>query len=266
MASSFDPSSTQGEPAKRDVLAEVGAVRSIHTAPALLRSLAPAFVSMAAVLCVSLAFVEAVGISVLFVELPFAAIAFGLMAWTPLRMRKTSVVLHENGLVVTTNGFRDVVAFGDVDEVWLELDPARTAFGTLVWVTALRLVLHDKTRHVVPMRLERGAELCSWVLRNCSTVLRADALRSLAAGETLTFGEVSIDRNGIRGPSWSSPWKDLSLVRASPESLQLYRGQRLFSWRKIRFDAVPHPTVFLELVKVCVPWMELDNPLDGFTN
>jgi len=54
--------------------------------------------------------------------------------------------------------------------------------------------------------------------------------------------------------------------RASPESLQLYRGQRLVPWRKIRFDGVPHPTVFAELVKVCVPWMELDNPLDAFTN
>lgn len=71
-----------------------------------------------------------VGPSVL-VGLPFAAAAFVILAWSPLRERNFAVVLHAHGVVVSKGASHDRIAFDDVDEVWLVLDTVTTSFGSL---------------------------------------------------------------------------------------------------------------------------------------
>lgn len=91
--------------------------------------------------------------------------------------------------------------------------------------------------------------------------LLPDATKALRDGETLTFGAVTLDRDGIRRGRWHARWDELSLVRYVPGKLAFFRGQTLVPWRSIRLDAIPPPTVFAKLVTPRAPKVEIDDPL-----
>jgi len=158
-----------------------------------------------------------------------------------------------------------VVAFDNVDEVWMVLDPVRSPVGTVALVRAVRVVDRNGLSYRIPTNIEGGVEVGNWALRHCSNPLRADATRALREGETLTFGDVQLDRDGIRGRSWSTRWTDLSLVRYVPGRITLFRGQRILPWRSIRLDRIPHPTIFAKLVTECAPKVDVDDPLGALS-
>lgn len=201
------------------------------------------------------------GLAVFEIIIPFALVAFLLLAWSPLRTRHLRVDLHANGVVVSTAGMRRIIAFENVDEVWMVLDPVRSPLGTIAWIRALRVVDRDGVSHRIPTNINGGAEIGQWVVRHCSNPLRADATRALREGETLTFGKVQLDRDGIRGPSWATQWHQLSLARYAPGRITLFRGQRVIPWRSIRLDRVPHPLLFAKLVTECAPKVDIDDPI-----
>ena len=91
--------------------------------------------------------------------------------------------------------------------------------------------------------------------------LVAEALRALRAGQTLTFGDVQLDRSGIRGRSWGATWDELKLVRCAPGRMTLFRRQTVLPYRSLFLDRVPHPTVFSRLVTECAKKVHVDDPL-----
>lgn len=253
----------KGEPPRDppDALSPLGPLRSSHGPAALRRTLAPAIAVVALLVLVGAALAPSVGLVVFAVIFPFALVTFALLAWSPIRMRHIRVALHANGVVVSTSKTRDVIAFDHLDEVWMVLDPVRSPLGTIALIRALRVVGRDGISHRIPTNVTGGVEVGQWVIRHCSNPLRADATRALREGETLKFGKVELDRDGIRGRSWATRWSDLSLVRCAPGRITFFRGQKIIPWRSIRLDRVPHPTIFAKLVTECAPKVEVDDPL-----
>lgn len=240
-------------------LAALGPQRSSHAPLALGLALVPAIAIVVLLVLVGAVLAPTVGLVVFAVILPFASVAFALLAWSPFRMRNVRVELHANGVVVSTSDTRQVVAFENVDEVWLVLDPVRSPVGTVAMIRALRVVDRDGVACRIPTNLEGGIEITNWVLRHCSLPLQADATRALREGEPLTFGDVQLDREGIRGRSWQARWAEISLVRYATGQITLFRGQTILPWRSIRLDRVPHPTIFAKLVTECATKVELDD-------
>lgn len=256
------PVEERGEAVKNpDEPSALGPLRSSQEPVALRRTLVPAIAVTVVLLLLGGALAPTTGLVVFEVILPFALAAVVLVAWSPLRMRHLRVALHANGVVVTTSSTRNVILFDEVDEVWMVLDPVRSPLGTIAWIRALRVVDRDGRSHRIPTNLEGGVEIGQWVVRHCSDPLRADATRALREGETLTFGKVQLDRDGIRGSSWATRWSELSLVRYVPGRITLFRRQRIIPWRSIRLDRVPHPTVFAKLVTECAANVDIDDPI-----
>jgi hypothetical protein len=184
-----------------------------------------------------------------------------VLCWEPLRTRRVRVEVHASGVAVWKGRKRDVVLFDNVNEVWLSLDHLTTPLGRVARVKALRLVDHSGTSHRVPAALRRGDEIVRWVLRECSDPLVSEALRAFRAGEPLTFGKVRLDRSGIRDSSWSVEWRRLKLVRLAPGRISLFRWQTVFPCRTILLDRIPHPTVFLKVMRECGVKQEVYDPL-----
>jgi len=202
--------------------------------------------------------------TLLAITVPVAAAAFALFAWTPIRMRHLRITLHAYGVVVRTpdkSHKEDVILFDDVDEVWFILESMRSWLGTVALMDALRLVKHDETSHVVPLHVRGGFTIAQEILRRCSHPLRGDATRAVRDGGTLTFGNMALDRMGLRTTSWAIKWSELRLVRYVPGRVALFRRQTVFPWRNIRLDQVPHPTIFAKLVTEYAPKVEIDDPL-----
>ena len=246
-----------------DPIAALGPIRSTHTPAPLRRSLAAPVTAAVSIGFVGtmLAITTFVGAKIFLGILPFMLAVFVLLAWGPLRLRGTRVELHAQGVVVESPRGRDVIAFEDTDEVWWKLDLQSTWFGTIMWIRSLRLVDHEGRSHTIPTQLEGGVDLARAIVQRCSDALQVEAVRALRNGETLTFADIQIDRDAIRGPGWAARWSDLSLVRYAPGRIALFRGQRIVPWRKIALDRVPHPTIFVKLVTESAPTVDIDDPM-----
>jgi hypothetical protein len=193
--------------------------------------------------------------SMLFFALFFAVAAFLLIAWTPLRRRHLRIDLHEGGLVIRGLGAREVVIFEDVGELWYDVEYHQ--YGQAI-ITGLRLVEASGVKHQVSIRVEDGVGLLNTVLRRCSEPLMAEARAALREGDTLTFGKVKLDRDGITIGDARAAWSELQLVRLQPGKALFLRGSSLLAWRTVKHDAIPHPTVFLRLVIELSPKVEND--------
>jgi hypothetical protein len=221
-------------------------------APPLARSLTPPAIVAVAIAVLGASLWPTGGAGAFVVALPFAVLAFALFAWAPIRRRHLRVDLHAAGIVVTKGPKSFAVVFEDVDEVWMVLDRRRPLpTVTIVLLVGLRLVLHDRSERLIPTSLQGADAIVRDVLLHCSQPLQASALEALRAGETLTFGRLRIDRTGLRGPSWTMRWADVTLVRRLSGRLSFFGWQRVFPRRTIWFDGVPHPTVFATLVTEC---------------
>jgi hypothetical protein len=251
---------TPPAPEPPDVERRLGVLRSTHLPPPLRRALGVA-VAIGAMMAFGVAVAPGGAPPIFAVVFPFALAVTTLFTLTPLRRRHLRVELHAGGVSVRDGKKRTVVLFEDVDEVWLVLEPVKVLFGTIAKITALRLVDHAGASHRVPADLQCGEQIAEWVLRQCSSPLVPEALRALRAGETLTFGDVRLDRSGIRGRSWGAAWDELRLVRYAPGRVTLFRRQTVLAYRSILLDRVPHPTVFARLVTECAKKVDVDDPL-----
>ncbi|MDC3959494.1 DUF6585 family protein [Polyangium jinanense] len=194
-------------------------------------------------------------------SLPFGLACFALLAIHAMRQRDLRIEVHDSGLVVHRGRARDVIVFEDVDELWFELERRYLPAGELALIRAVRLVEHGGAKHTVPLYVELGYEITRHIVRHCSLPLAADAEKALRAGETLTFGKVRLDAQGIILGQSRAAWKDLRLVRMQPSRIVFFRGQTVIPWRTVSVDKVPHPTVFMNLVRACAPRIEVDDPL-----
>ncbi len=86
--------------------------------------------------------------------------------------------------------------------------------------------------------------------------------RSIAAGGTVTFGKIQLDREGITVGRARSLWRELRFVLSHIGSLSLFRRWPILAWRSVAMDSIPHPTVFGRLVAEPAPRVEHDYPMD----
>jgi hypothetical protein len=193
------------------------------------------------------------------IVLPFAAVGGALFAIPPLRHRGVRVILHQRGVVVHSRRARDVVLFDKVRDVWWHGLRA-SAYGAAI--DGLRLVDEGDRSHLVPLGIERATEVVRWVERQCSKPLLADARTALRAGETLTFGRVSFDREHIGFNKVRVPWARIRLVRLLPGSVAFFRVVPVFPWKTVRLDRVPHAYVFVRLLREAAPRFEAYPPQD----
>lgn len=205
--------------------------------------------------------VSAAGAAVLPIASTFGILAVALVSYAPLRRRNRRVEVHAHGIVVVTPKSRDEVVFEDVDSLWYEMDFSSLGPASRARVVALRLVDHTGIEHRVPLTISDPLTACQWAVRHCSDPLLADAQAALRAGETLTFGAIRINREGIAfGKRRALPWMQLRLLRLQPGRIALYRRMPIFAWKTIRLDRVPHPTLFVKLLRELAPEVEVDDP------
>jgi hypothetical protein len=246
-----------------DVEARLGALRSTHAPAPPVRSplLLPAVIALVMLPVSYLLGRGAPGSSLWgLLALP---VVLGLMVWTLRGPKRTvRVALHRGGVAVEDRGAREVVLFDDVDEVWIEQRWVRTWEVAFATITAVRLVLRDGRSCRVPTEVEDNLAVFRWVLRHCSDPLLPEARAALGAGETLRFGSVEIDGEGITVRGARARWKEIRLARADLGALSLFRRMRVFPWRTVQMDAIPHPTVFARLAAERLPRVERDYPAE----
>ncbi len=233
-------------------VARVGPSISVHAPPPLFTALVGPVLLAALVVAGSVLY----GLPMV-AAVPVGLATLAFLAWPPLRVRGTSVALHAEGMVLSRGGVRRVVPFEDVNEVWFEFDWLDRRSGTPL--RAIRLLDFSGQSHRVPLALNDAATLATSVLQGCSTPLLQEARRALALGETLTFGDVRLDRDGITVREARLPWRETRLAVVARARVFFYRRFPILAWRTVRLGRIPNPTVFIGLVMANVSNVRVDD-------
>jgi hypothetical protein len=175
----------------------LGALKSHHAAPKssrVFRILAPVAVAVppAVIVITSGEGFDAVILGLI----GFLTLLAAAVGWFISPAKAFAVDLHEGGLVL--RGRRRIeVCFDDVDEVWLQLYVGDSSLTRTVSLRGIRLVTGDKREVLISSTVEAFDLLLKRVDRACTYPLVAPAEAAIAAGETLTFGKVRLDRESI---------------------------------------------------------------------
>lgn len=236
--------STEPEPA--EVPGGLGALRSTHPGPRFTFHWKLVPLSGAMLLAVGATQGKWGLLTMALVAPLFFLLFLGLALW-PMRRGRYSIALHANGLAVLRGERREEIEWANVDELWFELRYHRQHFARLAIIDAIRLVEHGGRSVLVP--LPDDVIVAQTILRRCSDSLLADARNALASGEALHFGHVQVSRESITIDGATRRWDALSLVRFQPGRVIFFAGSRLWSWKAVRLDRVPHPALFLRFVR-----------------
>ena len=190
---------------------------------------------------------------------PFALAALAILGRGPFRLRRHSVEVHAEGLVLGRREDRRALAFEDVDEVWFEIDAVQGRAGASL--RALRLIDHQGSAYHVPLGVAGAPAVVDAVLRATSAPLLAEARRALDEGNPLTFRGVVLDWAGITVKGARRPWSEIKLAVVSRGKVRLYRRLPIIAWRTVRLDAIPHPIVFLGLLPARVAKVRVDDAI-----
>ena len=202
--------------------------------------------------------------AILYIGIVFGLVVFAITGWGPLRRRGLRLEIHAHGVVVVTPRTREVVVFEDIDEVWYELDVHSLVGGKAARIVLLRLVDHAGVEHRVPLAVNEASTAFQWIVKHCSDRLLPDAQAALRAGETLTFADVRLDREGIAfGKDATVSWSEIRLARMQPGSIALFKRLSVLPWRTVQLDQLPHPTLFVKLFRELAARVEIDDPLSS---
>ena len=255
------PSPEPAPPA--DEQTRLGSVRSVHAPPPSGLSIRALLLNLAVSFGVGTLLFLAVGGSSLEAALLLGAVVLVTMVgwWWTRRKPQSRVTLHAGGVVVERPGARDAVIFDDVDALWLECEGRGPWYMRTTFITGVRLNDHSGASHPIPVEgLTACVEIVSWLWRHCSRPLVAEARRALKAGETLTFARVQFDATGIAVDGVRVPWAQMRLVRLQQGRVVFCRRSTYWAWKTIPIQTVPHPGVFLTLIREAAPRVEVDMP------
>lgn len=152
------------------------------------------------------------------------------------------VDLHEHGLVLQGLFRSGVIVFDDVDGVLMDVDVYRKREGKSV-ETAVTLVDQAGRRHVVPADLNDLQRLHGAIDRTCITPLISTAKIAFARGETLTFGPIAVDRDGVETAKGNLAWRDVQRVRIGGGKVSVLRRGGDVPWTWARLRDVPYVRV-----------------------
>jgi hypothetical protein len=100
-----------------------------------------------------------------------------------------------------------------------------------------------------------------WVERHCSACLMTDARAACRAGETLTLGPVHFDRDSVTFGRLRLPWTRIRLVRMLPGRVAFFRSNSVLPWKTVRLYRLPHPFLFVRLLRDAAPKVEVYPPV-----
>ena len=215
--------------------AELGRLRSSHTAGKTLRRGLLGAGSIALVLGV-LALAWPASVPVVFVALLIAAVIAVWVGFAVLLGLDVTVHVHENGLRVDRSARPAVrIPFDRIRALYVR---PGSEWG---------VELDDRIVYV-PMKMDGDRRLPAVIEQDSERPVLTDAHASLASGEHLTFGPVTLELDGLRHRDDLLPWSDLDVVRVSNDAFVFIRKATQHAFVVLPTSTVPYARVLVALL------------------
>jgi hypothetical protein len=179
----------------------------------------------------------------------FLLILLGTYAFRIIRFGRR-VTVHRDGVEVATALRMRHFPWADLERAWERI------------VSQYMNGVHQWTRHWVVLEDARGrkakfsgdptemTEIAAVVMQRSLPYLAAKILERFEAGETVSFGPIVADTDGLR-TGWRDQlaWSEVADVRSENGSLGIFRRGSFDPWYIVEFGDVPNYRVLLGLAK-----------------
>jgi hypothetical protein len=230
-----------GEPTAEFAVSGVGFVRNLVLAPLLIG----AGLTLEVVL-IGLLRVHHYELLLLGVVLVLSGVTLVVRAF---RNRGLRVLVFPEGLMRLLKGEVQALCWEEVDQVWQKKSTG-AHWAMRAWRGALTLTVQaaDGRRMTFDDSLPRLAELCQMVCRETLPLLWPQARAAYDAGNTLEFGKLRINRQGLSQGKETVPWSEVQKVKINAAQLLIYKKGKWTHSLAVTVSEIPNSHVLLALL------------------
>lgn len=174
------------------------------------------------------------------VAIPCMAVIFALGA---LYNRSLKVYVFHEGLIRVKGTNAELVRWNQVEAIWLESMKMRydgSKAYILQYDNGKRLTFAPTVAHLMQL----GKTIEQGVTRHLLPLM----ITTFQQGNTITFGELSVDKAGIHKGNELLSWTNLKSLEITPNGLLLVCQGQQIDWSKIKETDIPNFLIFTGLV------------------
>lgn len=198
----------------------------------------------------------------------FGVILIPIGIWgyrTTKRQAEDGYAVHRDGMVITENGVRNLVAWNDIAVFYgMEFEKfsrnkfnfnreKRSSMGVYHYY---RLQTVDGDTFKFDDQILRARQLGQLIAGETMPRLRPAVLQRFAAGEMVNFGRIDINQDGITIPKKQLlPWNNISVMLVDWERTRLIIEEKdnPVKWGKIDLAFIGNLELFLEVAETQLP-------------
>lgn len=166
----------------------------------------------------------------------------------PLLYRSWRVYVYSEGFAYTRGGKLDAFRWENIESalysvtrrymngIYMGTQHKYTVLGT----DGRKVVLNDRITSI-----ERLGEIISEMV---TRVKLPEALASIQAGNTLSFGPLSVSLQGVSNGKETLSWEQVTAFQVSSGIITVRKGGKWLSWSAVPVAKIPNVFVFLALV------------------
>lgn len=186
---------------------------------------------------------------IIFLVLALAFVAMGLaVILTPIFRHSWRVYVCSDGFAFVRGGRVDAFRWDQIEAMWQAIT-RRYSYGVYVGATHKYTVRRkDGVQVVFNDRFAQVEDLGNALSRAITDVVFPQVLAAYNAGQTITFGSLSIGLQGVSNGRETLPWNQIKEIGVNRGVISVRREGKWLSWSTIYASRVPNLFVFLALV------------------
>ena len=174
-------------------------------------------------------------LAALFIRLSFFS-AKGLISLP--RYGATMVAVYAEGLIVQQKGHVEIVLWNQIDAVWQ---------STIRSYTVRR---NDRKIFWFSGELTHVQQLGEKIRQRVTRYQLPELLTRYRNGETILFGQLGMNQQGLRWKTHILPWSQFKTYQAKQGRLYFYRKESRLAWKVVPIASIPNVLVLLSLLQV----------------
>lgn len=173
--------------------------------------------------------------------------------WEQGRDRSLRVGVYQDGLVYTRSGKTDVVRWDEIEEARMQILSIGTRGGRGSMDTVYAYEIGRESGPALKFRFNKNSirnidALSATIQQEVTRRHLPRAMQSLAQGEAVQFGKLSVDRQGIGNGKEMISWDDVEDVKVNNGTINIRKKGKWLNWSHVSVGETPNVFVFLALV------------------
>lgn len=182
---------------------------------------------------------------------PVPQIGQPVTEYTPKKGVGVRVLVGPKGLAYLKEAETRIMLWDDVAE--LRVNPRRTHWGRLSTLAAtFWLMAKDGSKIMLDEKINRVVQLGESIQQHVATHQLATAIKQFNSEQLLTFGKLSLDKQGIHRGKSILPWSDVQAVEPRGWYFDIERKGKKLAWASLPISALINARTFLALCRLAL--------------